>query len=68
MYTVACVAIAALTEPWGVLLASGFASELLKVTFLMLFVAGTDYVSCLPVKEATLGKKALHIAGGELAR
>lgn len=56
----ACVAIAALTEPWAVLLASSFASELLKVTFLMLFVTGTDCVSCLPMKEETVGKNPSH--------
>lgn len=54
MYLVVFVSVA---EPGGVLLASVFPSELLKVIFLMLFVTDTDYVSCLLMKEAPLGRK-----------
>ena len=68
MYAVAFVPVAALAGPRGVLLTSVFPSQLLRVIFLVLFVTGTDYVSCLLVKEVPLGEKnLLHVAGGDLA-
>lgn len=71
MYAAAFVSIAALAEPRGVLLTSVFPSELLKAIFPVLFVSGTDYVSCLLVKEVPLGwggkQPLLHVTGGDLA-
>lgn len=51
MYAVAFVSVAALGEPRGILLTSLFPSELFKVIFLVFFVTGTDYVSCLPLSR-----------------